>query len=95
MITRAEFDTMGQQIKARIEDRQGETIVDLASRGVFDLTTMLAKSDTNKDGKVSLAEMQQSALARFDRMDLNHDGKINPQERLQVRQAKKAQAHKG
>jgi hypothetical protein len=30
------------QIKARVEDRQGETIVDLASRGVFDLTTIAA-----------------------------------------------------
>jgi hypothetical protein len=29
-------------IKARIEDRQGEPIVDLASRGVFDLTTIAA-----------------------------------------------------
>jgi hypothetical protein len=29
-------------IKARIEDRQGETIVELASRGVFDLTTIAA-----------------------------------------------------
>ena len=34
--------TTAIQIKARIEDRQGETIVDLASRGVFDLTTIAA-----------------------------------------------------
>ena len=87
VITRAEFDTMGQQIKTQIEHSA------TAREGVAE--RMLAKSDTNKDGKVSLAEMQQSALARFDRMDLNHDGKINPQERQQVRQAKKAQAHKG
>jgi len=34
--------TTAIQIRARIEDRQGETIVDLASRGVFDLTTIAA-----------------------------------------------------
>jgi hypothetical protein len=39
--------------------------------------------------------MQQSALERFDRMDLNHDGKLNPQERQQLRQAKRTQANKG
>jgi Ca2+-binding EF-hand superfamily protein len=56
---------------------------------------MFAKADTNKDGKISLAEMQQSALGRFDRMDANHDGKVSLQERREMRQAKKAQPHKG
>jgi hypothetical protein len=39
--------------------------------------------------------MQQSALGRFDRMDANHDGKVSLQERREMRQAKKAQPHKG
>jgi len=40
----------------------------------------------NKDGRVTLAEMQQSALAQFDRMDLNHDGTVTAEERQQSRQ---------
>ena len=87
MITRAEFDAMGQQVKARMERR--------ASGGASMMERMLEKSDTNKDGKISLAEMQQSALGRFDRMDLNHDGTVNPQERQQLREAKKAKPSKG
>jgi Ca2+-binding EF-hand superfamily protein len=87
VITRAEFDSLGQKIKSRIEHAataQGS----MAER-------MLATTDTNKDGKISLAEMQQSALGRFDRLDLNRDGKVSAQERQQVRQARKAQQHKG
>jgi Ca2+-binding EF-hand superfamily protein len=48
---------------------------------------MFAAADLNKDGKVSLAEMQQTALQHFDRADANHDGKLTPDERKQARQA--------
>jgi hypothetical protein len=41
-VTDRSTKTTAIQIKARIEDRQGEPIVDLASRGVFDLTTIAA-----------------------------------------------------
>jgi hypothetical protein len=51
---------------------------------------MFDRSDADKDGRVSLAEMQQAALARFDRADLNHDGTITPDERQQARQLFKA-----
>jgi Ca2+-binding EF-hand superfamily protein len=82
-ITKAEFDTMGQQIKARIE-KAGARRDGMATR-------MFTMADANKDGRVSLAEMQQSALARFDRVDVNHDGKITPDERKAARQQRKAQ----
>jgi hypothetical protein len=55
---------------------------------------LFAASDSNKDSRVTLAEMQQAALARFDRRDLNHDGTISPQERQQKRQQRKAK-HQG
>ena len=42
-------------------------------------------ADTNRDGRVSLAEAQAAALAHFDKADTNHDGKITPEERKQVR----------
>ena len=52
---------------------------------------MFDMADSNKDGRVSLAEMQQQALAHFDRADLNHDGKLTPEERQQARQLLKGQ----
>jgi hypothetical protein len=47
---------------------------------------LFAMADANKDGRVSLAEAQAAALAHFDRADLNHDGKITPDERQQAHQ---------
>jgi Ca2+-binding EF-hand superfamily protein len=83
VLTRAEFDAMGEQLKARMEHAS-------VARGGM-ATRMFDKADTNKDGRVTLAEMQQTALAQFDRADLNHDGTITPQERQQERQRFKSQ----
>jgi Ca2+-binding EF-hand superfamily protein len=83
VITRGEFDTMGQQLKTRMEH------AGMARGGMA--THMFDMADVNKDGKVSLAEMQQAALAHFDRADLNHDGTLTPDERKQARQQLKAQ----
>lgn len=47
-------------------------------------------ADTNKDGRVTLAEAQQAALQHFDRADLNHDGILTPEERSQSRQQMRA-----
>lgn len=79
VITRDEFTAMGEQIKARME-QNATAVGGMASR-------FFAKTDANKDKRVSLAEMQQIALAQFDRLDLNHDGTISPKERQQARQA--------
>lgn len=83
-ISRAEFDALGQQMKARME-RAGQSVGAMGTR-------MFDEADANKDGRISLSEMQQSALARFDRMDLNHDGAISPRERQQSRPALKGKA---
>ena len=51
----------------------------LAGAAVFGVTPEpepVAASDTDFDGKVSLAEWLQSARRRFDLLDLNHDGRI-------------------
>jgi hypothetical protein len=48
-------------------------------------------ADSNKDGRVSLAEAQAVALAHFDKADLNHDGKITPEEREQAHQLMRGQ----
>ena len=77
---------MGQGIKTRIE-HAATTREGMAER-------MFAKTDTNKDGKVSLAEMQAVALSHFDQMDLNHDGAITSDERQRARQLWKAKRTK-
>lgn len=40
-----------------------------------------AKADANKDGKLTLAEMQAGPLQWFDSVDANKDGTISPEER--------------
>jgi Ca2+-binding EF-hand superfamily protein len=85
-VTAAEFNTVGEQLKARME--KAGMPHGMGAR-------MLTAADTNKDGKVSPAEEQQFALARFDRADLNHDGTLTPQERQKVRQVRKAERQKG
>jgi Ca2+-binding EF-hand superfamily protein len=74
---------MGQQMKARMQN------ADMRRGGME--SRMFDTADTNKDGRITVAEMQQAALARFDRVDLNHDGTISPQERQQAHQSFKAQ----
>jgi Ca2+-binding EF-hand superfamily protein len=86
VITKAEFDIMGQQMKAHME-QAGIHRGHMGGR-------LFETADTNKDGKVSLAEMQTVALSRFDKMDLNHDGTVTPDERQQARQMFKAKRTK-
>jgi Ca2+-binding EF-hand superfamily protein len=82
VVTRAEFDTAAAQMHARIEQAG-------VHRGGAD--KLLEAADSNKDGRVSLAEVQQMALQHFDRADLNHDDKLTPDERRQSRQQMKTQ----
>ena len=42
-----------------------------------DTAAVLGRFDTNKDGKVSLAENRAPALAQFDRADTNKDGSMS------------------
>ncbi len=42
-----------------------------------DTAAVLGRFDTNKDGKVSLAENRAPALAQFDRADTNKDGSLS------------------
>lgn len=45
-----------------------------------------ARVDANQDGRVTLAEADAAAMARFDQADANHDGTISPDERKAARQ---------
>lgn len=55
-------------------------------RGGPDGGDLFARMDANHDGKVTLAEAEAVALARFDKRDANHDGVISPDERHPHRQ---------
>jgi hypothetical protein len=46
---------------------------------------MFRHADADHDGKVSLAEAEAAALARFDKADTNHDGVLSDAEREAVR----------
>ena len=43
---------------------------------------MFTMADADKDGKVTLAEATNAALAHFDKMDANKDGTVTAQERM-------------
>jgi len=42
---------------------------------------IMHQADANKDGTVTRAEFVAAALAHFDKVDANHDGKVTPEER--------------
>ena len=41
---------------------------------------MMMRADTDGDGAISRAEFLAQATERFNRMDLNHDGRLTPDE---------------
>lgn len=86
MISRDEFER-GRAVRA---ERRGAGLRGqrMALRGQGG---MLRRADADRDGRVSLAEAQAAALARFDRVDLNRDGRITPEERQQLRQQRRQQ----
>ena len=42
---------------------------------------MIVMADTDKDGKITMAEAEALALQHFDQMDSNKDGQVTPEER--------------
>lgn len=55
-----------------------------------DASPFLQRFDTNKDGKVSLAEHRAPANAQFDRADVNKDGTLSPAEQRTLAAANRA-----
>ena len=87
-ISRQEWDARRQQTAMRARGIGGRHM-----RGAgFGLgARMFGMADLDKDSRVSLAEAQQTALQHFDRLDLNRDGQLAPQERQQAWQQLRAQ----
>ncbi len=71
VLTRDEFDA---SVKAMNGDPQ---------RGGM----MFDEADTARSGRLTLAEIEASSLAKFDRADTNHDGVIDDQERQAAKAA--------
>lgn len=46
---------------------------------------MIVMADTDKDGRITLAEAEAMALKHFDQLDANKDGKVTPDERKAAR----------
>lgn len=82
VITRAEFDAAPRPQRPAL--RQAGAHRGFAGR-------MFETADANKDGRVSLAEAQQVAVQRFDRLDLNRDGTLTREERRQAREQLRTQ----
>jgi len=54
-----------------------------------DVAPLLNRMDTNKDGKISLAENRGPAMAQFDRADTNKDGTLSVDEERAAARAKR------
>ncbi len=50
---------------------------------------MMTLADANRDGRITLKEATDAALARFDKADANHDGTLTTDERRAAREAKR------
>ena len=88
MISREEFDSMRTMRQAHRGERAGKRGEHMAMRGHG---MMLRRADADKDGRVSLAEAQAAAVQHFDKVDINRDGRITPEERQQMRQQRMQQ----
>lgn len=97
-ISRAEFASARE---ARIEkrvvvngQRQPGAMRGMHGGGGMMGAAMLRMADTDRDGRVSLAEATSGALRHFDMIDSNRDGRITPEERaaarVHVRQMRRA-----
>ena len=84
MISREEF-TSHRAMRAEHAGKRGHR---MAMRGHG---MMMRRADTDNDGRVSLAEAQAAAIQHFDKVDINRDGRITPEERQQMRQQRMQQ----
>jgi Ca2+-binding EF-hand superfamily protein len=96
-ISREEFAAHHQvRIEKRVAVRGGKAADATAGRrmhrghGMAGMM-MLKNADSNKDGRVTLAEAEGAALHHFDTADANHDGQVTRAERRQMRQQMRAE----
>ena len=73
---------MREKVKdARKDGKLGEMRMHrMGGRGMGGMR-MIVMADSDKDGRITLAEAEGMALKHFDEMDSNHDGKVTREER--------------
>jgi EF-hand domain pair/EF hand len=82
-ISRAEFDAghlNGPEMRSGTHQRNRHHGDMKARRGNHG-KMLLQQADANRDGKVTLSEMTDNTLSRFDQVDANKDGTVTPAER--------------
>lgn len=87
MISRDEF-AKGREIRIERRMVRREKIKDgklgatrMQRMGQMAGARMIVMADSDKDGRITLAEAESMALRRFDQMDSNRDGKVTREER--------------
>lgn len=90
-LSRAEYDAMTEARRVRMREHMQQAGDEgLRHRGMR-RGDHFARMDSDGDGRVTLAELSERALARFDRADADHDGTVTPEERRAARQAMRAE----
>jgi Ca2+-binding EF-hand superfamily protein len=94
-ISRAEWDsrTAERRQKRAARATHGKNGGRLTAAGLRG--RMFDAADANRDSRISFAEAQNAALQHFDRLDLNRDGSLTPEERRQAREQRRAQRRRG
>lgn len=87
-ISRAEFDGAIATRSERRAERGGKR---WKRGGRGGPEAMLARADTNSDGRLTLAEALARPMARFETADTNRDGTLTPEERKAAREKMREQ----
>ncbi len=88
-ISRAEWDQSRAERRARVEQARSERSGGMRRNRAMRGGEMRGGRMFGEDGQVTLAQMQERALARFDRMDANRDGVVTAEERREAWRARR------
>lgn len=86
VISRDEWARAQEARSQRMAQRGQAGMQRMRGQGRMGGGMMLRMADADRDQRVSLQEATNAALQRFDRIDLNRDGRVTVQERQQVRE---------
>lgn len=85
----AQFEQQRQQLFAKLDkDRNGQlsqaefmAAVVPPKTATLDIPSLLKRTDRNGDGKLTLDEYRTPSISNFDKLDINRDGFLSPEER--------------